>query len=91
MVMKNTVRQATYKTLMRSEKKILNFFKEEQIGVHCEPCCGNCQCGTCALGAKQMSLHDEKEYRRFKSLTYLDKKGTPEDPGPYWVAKFCGT
>ena len=29
-----------------------------------------------------MSIHDKK------SLTYLDKKGTPEDPGPYWVAKF---
>ena len=61
-VMKNTLRQATYMTPMRSEKGILNFFEEEKIGVHCEPGCGDCRCGTCALGAKQMSIHDEKEY-----------------------------
>ena len=83
-----TVWQATYMTQMRSEKEILNFFEEEQISVHCDPRCGDCQCGTCALGTKQMSIHDEKEYKRFKSLTYLDKKGTPNNPSLYWVAMF---
>ena len=35
-----------------------------------------------------MSIHNEKEYERFKYLIYLDKKGTPDDPGLYWVARF---
>ena len=30
-----------------------------------------------------MSLKDEKDLEHFKSLMYLDKKGTKKDPGPY--------
>ena len=60
--MKTMVRQEIYTTPMKAEKEILNFFEEDQIGVHCEPRCGDCHCGTCALGSKQMSIHDKKEY-----------------------------
>ena len=35
-----------------------------------------------------MSIYNEKQYNRFKALTYLEEKGTPENPGPFWVAKF---
>ena len=35
-----------------------------------------------------MSIHDEKEYNRFKSLMYLDEQGTQDDPGLYWRTKF---
>ena len=34
-------------------------------------------------GAKQMSIKDEKEYEKFKSLMHLDDFGTEQDPGPY--------
>ena len=43
--MKSIVRQATFTTPMRTDREILNFFNEEQIGVQCEPRCGDCQCG----------------------------------------------
>ena len=35
-----------------------------------------------------MSIKDKKEYKQFKSLMYLDKEGTQDDPGPYWRTKF---
>jgi len=81
--LKAIVRQAIFSTPLKTDREILNFFDEEQIGIHCEPKCGNCKCGTCALGTKQMSLKDEREYKRFKSLMHLDVSGTDEDPGPY--------
>ena len=89
--MKTVVHQATYTTPLRTDREILSFFDEEQIGVQCEPKCGDCKCGTCALGSKQMSIKDEKEYEKFKSLMYLDVEGTEEDPGPYWRTGFPWT
>ena len=89
--MKVSVQEATYSTPMRTDKEILNFFNEEQIGVHCEPRCGDCRCGSCALGSKQMSIREEKDYDRFKSLMFLDEVGTCEDPGPYWRTEFPWT
>ena len=86
-VMKTIVKDVAYITPAKSEKAFLEYFKEESIGVECTPRCGSCRCGTCPTGAKQMSLKTEMEYDRFKSLMYLDQKGTPEDPGPYWVTR----
>ena len=31
-----------------------------------------------------MSLKEEKEYTKFRNNMFLDRTGTPEDPGPYW-------
>lgn len=90
-VIKTIVRQATYTTPLRTDREILNFFDEEQIGVQCEPRCGDCRCGGCVYGSKQMSIKEEKEYERFKSLMYLDVTGSEEDPGPYWRTKFPWT
>ena len=90
-MMKAEVRQAVFTTPLRTDREILNFFNEEQIGVHCEPRCGDCRCGGCALGAKQMSIKDELDYEKFKSLMYLDTDGTSEDPGPYWRTGFPWT
>ena len=89
--MKAEVRQAMYTTPLRTDREILNFFNEEQIGVHCSPRCGDCRCGTCAIGDKQMSIKDEKEYEKFRSLMYLDSSGTIDDPGPYWRTGFPWT
>ena len=89
--MKCEVRQAIYTTPLKTDREILNFFNEEQIGVHCTPRCGDCRCGTCAIGSKQMSIKDEMDYEKFKSLMYLDSEGTVDDPGPYWRTGFPWT
>ena len=89
--MKTLVRQATFAAPIRTDREILNFFEEEQIGVYCEPRCGDCRCGACVLGNKQMSIKEEREYYRFKSLMYLDKCGNKDDPGPYWRTEFPWT
>ena len=89
--MKAIVRQAVFTTPLQTDKEILNFFDEEQFGTHCEPRCGDCRCGSCVIGKRQMSIKDEKEYERFKSLMYLDVDGVEEDPGPYWRTDFPWT
>ena len=71
-----------------SDKEILKFFKEESIGAECNPKCGNCECGKCALGSKPMSIKDEKEYAKFRKNMFLDEVGTEDDPGPYWRTKY---
>ena len=38
-----------------------------------------------------MSIKDERDYEHFKSLMVLDKVGTEEDKGPFWVSKFPWT
>ena len=83
-VMRAMVREATFTTPLRTDKEILNFFNEEQIGIQCEPRCGDCRCGGCIIGSKQMSIREEKEYEKFKTLMFLDTEGSETDPGPYW-------
>ena len=67
-----------------SDREIIQYFKEESIGVECSPKCGSCACGKCAIGDQMMSIKEEKAYHRFRSNMILDKVGTEEDPGPYW-------
>ena len=71
-----------------TDKQILDFFKEESIGVECSPKCGGCQCGQCPLDGRQMSIKEEKEYKMFLDNMYLDTDGTSDDPGPYWRTKY---
>ena len=71
-----------------SNRDILQYFKEENIGADCNPKCGGCRCGKCATGSQQMSIKEEKLYARFKKNMHLDIEGTPEDPGPYWVTNY---
>ena len=86
--MRALITHVTQENELMSSKKLLQFFQEENIGVNCNPQCGNCRCGKCALGAKQMTLKDEKEYDLFLSHMEHDKEGTNEDPGPYWRVKY---
>ena len=65
LTMKAIVKSLTCLTSVKADCELLDHFKEESIGVHCEPKCGGCHCGRCAVGSKQMSLKDEREYRRF--------------------------
>ena len=87
-VRKAITKRATLTALTKTDKEILKYFKEESIGVECEPKCGNCQCGKCALGSKQMSLKDEKEYNKMLEKMIYDEDGTKDDPGPYWRVSY---
>ena len=71
-----------------TDREILNFFKEESIGAETNPRCGSCECGRCALGTQQMSLKEEREYKKFRDNMYLDEAGTEADPGPYWRTRY---
>ena len=82
--MRAIMKEVTHSHTAKTDREILDFFKEENIGAECSPKCGNCQCGKCALGGKQMSLKDERDYNLFLNHMKYDKEGTPEDPGPYW-------
>ena len=57
----------------------MDYFKEDNIGVECNPKCGGCRCGQCPVGAKPMSLKDEREYEKFKAnlMMILDPTGEP--------------
>ena len=72
----------------KTDKEIFEFFKQENIGAECSPKCGNCRCGKCPPGGKQMSLKYEKDYNMFTNHMRYDKEGTASDPGPYWRVKF---
>ena len=86
--MKTAVKEALFTSSSKSDKEILDFFKEENFGAECKPRCGGCRCGRCATGSQQMSIKEEKDYEWFKSLMHLDEEGTAEDPDPYWVTEF---
>ena len=86
--MKSIVKQASMVSVTKTSRDFLDYFKEESIGVECNPRCGGCLCGKCPLGAKQMSLRDERKYERFKSCMEYDVEGTKEDPGPYWRVSY---
>ena len=89
--MRTIVKEADFSVRAKADKEFIDYFKEDSIGVHCNPRCGSCKCGTCPIGAKEMSLKDEREYERFKSLMVLDTVGTEVDPGPYWVSELPWT
>ena len=82
--MRAVLKEVTHTHTAKTDREILDFFKEESIGAECSPKCGNCLCGKCPLGGKQMSLKDEKDYNNFFEHMRHDKEGTPEDPGPCW-------
>ena len=62
-----------------TDKQILDHFKEEAL---------DSTCAKCPQDLNQISIKEEKEYKRFKELMYLDVEGTSDDPGPYWRTKY---
>ena len=68
-------------------KELLEYFKEESIGVECSPKFGKCLCGKCPLGAKRISILNEMKYPDFQARMSYNEEGTVEDPGPYFVVK----
>ena len=83
-----TLRAAVTSASQFSSKKVeqqfMDYLQVDDIGVDCNPRCGGCRCGQCAIGAKPMSLLQEREYQKFRENLTYNKEGTPEDPGPYW-------
>ena len=37
-----------------------DFYRNESMGVDCNPKCGGCKCGECPIGGKQFSLKEER-------------------------------
>ena len=89
MTPKKLIKSETFLWMNDPSKELLDFFMEESIGVECSPKCGNCLCGKCPLGAKRMSILNERTYADFQSRMSYNEEGTVEDPGPYFaVDKF---
>ena len=86
--MRTAVKSAALISSVKSEKEFLDYFKQDNIGVECNPKCGGCRCGQCPVGSKPMSLKDEREYERFKSNLKYEEDGTFDDPGPFWRTSY---
>ena len=49
------------------------FFTIESMGVECNPKCGSCRCGKCAIGGKNYTLKEERELALIKNnLKFID-------------------
>ena len=82
--MRAAVKSATMLNSKKVEKSFMDYLQVDDIGVDCNPRCGGCRCGQCAIGAKSMSLQQERDYQKFCDNLSYNKDGTAEDPGPYW-------
>ena len=82
--MRAAVKSATMLNSKKVEKSFMDYLQVDDIGVDCNPRCGGCRCGQCAIGAKSMSLQQERDYQKFCDNLSYNKEGTAEDPGPYW-------
>ena len=57
--------------VLYADVKVEDFSSIESLGVSCTPSCGNCKCGKCHPGAKNMTLIEEKELNLIKKgLTF---------------------
>ena len=43
--MRTAVKSATLVSSAKSEREFLDYFKQDNIGVECNPKCGGCRCG----------------------------------------------
>ena len=82
------VKSVTAVSSANVEKKLLDFFEEDSIGVHANPRCGNCQCGQCLVGEKPMSLKMEKLHRKCQENLVYKPDGLPGDPGPFFQTTY---
>ena len=51
--MRTIVKEADFSVRAKADKEFIDYFKEDSIGVHCNPRCGSCKCETCPIGAKE--------------------------------------
>ena len=68
---------------VQTEFTVEDFYKVENLGISCNPKCGNCQCGNCPLGSSEFSIKEKKELDLIdKGLTLCDKVWTAQYP---WI------
>ena len=60
--------------------RIEDFYESESLGIRCNPRCGGCKCGECAVGGKQYTIQEERE------LAIIDDGLTLENQK--WTAKY---
>ena len=61
--------------------RIEDFYESESLGIRCEPRCGGCKCGECAVGGKQYTIQEERELSIIEEgLTLHDEKWTAKYP-----------
>jgi len=70
-----------YINVISSKNIVSDFFSVESLGVECQPRCGSCKCGTCAVGSKNCSLKEERELKLIESKLWFSEKG-------YWEAAY---
>ena len=85
---KSVVKSVTAVSSNSVDKKLLDFFEDDSIGVDANPKCGQCQCGGCIVGDKPMSLKMEKLYREFDENLEYKPEGLPGDPGPFFQTTY---
>ena len=57
-----------------------DFYDAEGLGIQCTPRCGSCRCGKCPIGAKNYTIHEERELQLIEDglIRHAD----------YWEAKY---
>ena len=49
------------------------FLETDSLGTNCRPKCGNCSCGKCAIGSRDMTIKDEQELKQIEDGLQYDK------------------
>ena len=62
--------------------KVEDFYKIENLGVECVPRCGSCKCGHCAVGSKNYSIKEEKEFELIEKNMKFDAEDNR------WLAEY---
>ena len=63
-----------------ADVKLDDFYEAESLGITCNPRCGSCKCGECAIGGKQYTIQEERELAVIENgLSLHDNK---------WIAKY---
>ena len=79
----NTRHGLHYATMNHSFKvKIDDFYNIENLGVECNPRCGSCKCGKCAIGSKDYTIKEERE------LALIEKNLSYDKQTNRWIAEY---
>ena len=74
-------------TVAVSNAEVMEWMRWDSIGAACEPLCGNCQCGKCPPGGKNMSLAEERDLEVIKKgLTF--KVSDEHSDKSHWDASY---
>ena len=72
---KKLVVKAEVHHIERSTPTLTDFMDIESLGVRCNPKCGSCKCGQCAIGGKQYTIEDERKVNTLEKGLTLTKDG----------------